>query len=437
MPNKLTHMLALILILVVPIGTAAEDNEDAPIKTLDKIIAIVNEGVITESELTQQIDLVKQQLRQSNIPLPPMAVLRKQVLQHLIDVNIQLQLAKQVNLTVSNNELNKAVEDIATRNNMTVQQLHQEIQSQGLDYAQYRENIRREMTLSRLQQEAVGNRVVITDEQVDNYLKTFQDQIKANQEFHVRSILIPLPESPTPDNITQAETKAQDLLKQIQAGTDFSQIAVAESGDQSALQGGDLGWRKLAALPATFAQRVITMTPGDIAGPIRTGNGFHLIKLEAQRTGAEHMVTLTHVRQILLRPDSTSTSTEIELRLGALREQILQDTDFSEVAAAYSEDPASANKGGDLGWLRPGALPPNIEQAIDQLKPGEISEPLQSQLGWHLIEVLGRRTEDDSEYQIRQQIQQLLYQQKLDEAVQNWLQELRGQVYIERFPNKE
>lgn len=439
MHNKFIHLIisTLILIWLIPTATAAEDDNNTPVSELDKIVAIVNDGVITESELVQQVNLIKQQLRQSKIPLPPIDVLRKQVLQHLIDVNIQLQLAEQVNLTVGNNELSEAIETIAARNNISVQQLHQQILSQGLDYNQYRENLRREMILAQLQQEAVGSTVIITDEQVDNYLKTFQEQIKTNQEFHIRNILVPLPESPTPDDITQAETKAQNLLQQIQDGADFSQIAVAESGDQSALQGGDLGWRKLAALPTIFAERITSMSPGEVTGPIRAGNGFHLIKLEAVRAGPDYMITRTHVRQILLKPGPERTVEETRERLAELRAQILQGTDFGEIATAYSEDLASAAKGGDIGWVRPGELPPDIDQVINQLKSGEISEPLQTQLGWHIVEVLGQRTEDDSEHQIRQQIRQLLYQQKFDEAVQTWLQQLRGQVYIERFPDED
>ncbi|MEE9451746.1 MAG: peptidylprolyl isomerase [Gammaproteobacteria bacterium] len=439
MQHQFTRFILLTLLLFSPFKLiyAIDDEVSSATEEIDSIIAIVNENVITESELEQELNTVKQQLIQSNVPLPSMDVLRRQVLQSLIDASIQLQLAKDLNLTISNEELDQALEDIAARNNLTLQQLHQEITSQGSSFTQFRESIRKEMTISRLQQEAVRYNIIVTDEQIDDYIQTYQEQIKANLEFHVRNILIPISESPTPNEITQAEQKANALLTRIRDGADFSQTAVAESGDQSALQGGDLGWRGLAALPEIFSQEVIHMEAGDVVGPIRASNGFHLIKLEGTRTGEQNEVTLTHVRQILLKLDPNKTSTEIKSELSKLRKKIIGGEDFVEIAEQYSEDYSSANKGGDLGWIRPEQLPPALEDEINRLKPDELSQPIQSQNGWHLLEVLGRRVEDDSERQIRATISQLLYQRRFDESVQNWLQELRGQIYIDIFNNND
>jgi peptidyl-prolyl cis-trans isomerase SurA len=399
---------------------------------LDKVLAVVNEDVITESEVKQQMAVLKNQILAKNMQVPDDKTLRKQVLQHLIDVNIQLQLAKTNGVTIDSAELNNAIGKIADQNHITMTQLREEVVKHGMSWNEYRENIKKEMLISRVQQKAVGKDVVVTPQQVDEYLKTYiKNNKKQNQTYQIQNIVVPLPEEPTSEQVKNAQARAQELLKKINKGADFSQLALAESSGEYALEGGDLGMRHLAELPEVFANTVVDMHVGQVVGPIRAGNGFQLIKLVAV-SGADtpHKVVKSHVRHILIKPEVGMTEEESINQVNHLCTQLKSGKDFSKMAKQYSVDAASAVKGGDLGWVTGEELVPAFAKAMSSLPLHTISKPVKTRFGWHIIEVLERKDVDDSQAHQRQEVMQFLQQRKFAEVVQTWQQHIRTDAYI-------
>lgn len=404
----------------------------AAVQPLDKVVALVNDNVITASELDAQVELLKKQLEAKQMQLPAEKVLRKQVLQHLIDVDLQLQLAKNNGISIDNIELNDAINKIATTNNISLTTLREEITKHGMTWKAYRENIRKEMTISRLQQKAVGREITVSNEQVEDYIKTAKQTEKEQGRFHLQNIVIPLPEAPTSEELSSARAKAKQLLAKIKAGADFSRLAIEESSGEFALEGGDLGERNLAELPELFAHEVVHMKPGDVVGPLRAGNGFQLIKLVGvAKNDEKHEVMQTHVRHILIKEDASTTAAEAERKVYNIYQQLKAGKDFTIMAKQYSVDAASAVKGGDLGWVNPGELVPDFETAMDKLAANTISKPVKSPFGWHIIQVLERKKVDDSNTYKMQQVRQFLTQRKFADAVQNWQQHLRTDAYVQ------
>lgn len=399
---------------------------------LDKVVAIVNDSVITESELNQQVDIFRHELESKRMQLPDEVALRKQVLQHLIEVDIQLQVAKQNDVTVDNADLNNAIEKIASQNKLTLTQLRDAVSQQGMSWRWYRENIRKEMIINRLQQKAVGPDVAaVSKQQVEDYLKTAKEDEKMQQTYHLQNIVIPLSEEPTTEQLKKAEQKAKNILARLKKGEDFNRIALAESSGEFALDGGDLGERRLAELPEIFARQVVYMQVGEVAGPIRTGNGYQLIKLVAiGGNNQHHEVKKTLVRHILLKQGVRMTAEEAKKQANNIYLQLKAGKNFALMAKKYSHDTATAVKGGDLGWVSSGELVPAFEEAMDKLPLKQVSRPVKTPFGWHLIEVLERKSVDDSESFKRQQVRQFLQHRKFAEAVQNWQQHMKSQAYI-------
>ena len=316
-------------------------------QTLDKVVAVVNEDVITESELETQMELLRKQLMAKRVQLPPEDVFRKQVLQHLIDVDVQLQLAKTYGVTVDTTEVDAAINKVAADNHLSLTSLRRELSKQGMSWEMYRDNFRKEMIIARMQQKAVGRDIDVTQQQVEDYIVKSAKDDKAKHIYHIQNIVIPLSEEPTTQELAKARRKANSLLKKIKSGENFGTLAVSESSDEYALEGGDLGKRHLAELPEIFAKEVVKMKPGEVAGPIRAGNGYQLIKLvNASKSDSQHKVTKTHVRHILLKQDVSMTNEEALKQVNSLYEQLKSGKDFSVMAKQYSLDPASASKGG-------------------------------------------------------------------------------------------
>jgi peptidyl-prolyl cis-trans isomerase SurA len=420
------HMIFLSVLL--PMLLVAESVQA---EMLDKVVAVVNNNVITASELNEQVGVLRKQMELKKVEVPSDDVLRKQVLKHLIDVDIQLQLAKQNDIAVDSAELNESIEKIAVSNHLTLTQLREELQKQGMDWEVYRENVRKEILMSRIQQQAVGKDVVVSTQQVENYLKTAHVNEKESQIYHLQNIVIPLPEEPTTEQVKRAKEKADSLLKKLKQGADFSTIAIAESSGEYALEGGDLGERHLAELPEIFGQKAINMSVGEVAGPLRAGNGFQLIKLIAiQGNDGHHEVSKTHVRHILIKPTVNMTEDEASKQIHNLYQQLKSGKDFGLMAKQYSLDASSAIKGGDLGWVTGDELVPSFAEAMDKLPLHTISDPVKTPFGWHLIEVLERKKMDDSVAFKRQQVRHFLQQRKFAEAVENWQQHLRADAYV-------
>lgn len=417
----------LILASVLLISFSAAEAKEL----LDKVVAVVNDGVITSSELDKQVAISKKQILAQRMQMPSDAVLRKQVLQHLIDVDLQMQMAKQNGITIDSTELNEAIEKIASMNHVTLSQLREELGKQGFSWSEYRRNIRKEMILTRLQQKAVGKDVAITNEQVEQYLKTNDHIDNSALTYRLQNIVIPLSEEPTTDELKKAQAQAEKLLEKIKKGEDFSRLAIEMSSGELALEGGDLGERHLAELPEIFAKEAVKMKVGQVIGPLRAGNGYQLIKLVSiGGENQQHIVTQTHVRHILLKADPSMLPSDSKKQINNIYQQLKSGKDFALMAKQYSLDAASATKGGDLGWVNPGELLPEFEKTMNKLPLHQVSKPVKTQFGWHLIEVIARKQKDDSQAFKKQQVRQFLQQRKFAEAVQNWQQHIRSQAYI-------
>lgn len=421
-----------LLTLLLPAAALAEVSSSAA-QPIDRIVAVVNEDVITQTELEEQMRLVAQQLRGQNTAPPPAAVLQRQVLERIVLARLQLQLAQNFGIQVDDTTLNRALENIAAQNKMSLREFRDVLERDGYRFERFREDIRREIIVSRLRQREVDNRVIVTDQEVDNLLATQAAQGGAEDDYHLSHILLAVPEGASPEQIAAVQREAEALLERLRAGADFSELAISRSDGQQALQGGDLGWRKLAQLPTLFADAVPRMQVGQVSTPIRSPSGFHLIRLNDRRGQAteRNVVAQTHVRHILIRPNEVTTASEARLRLERLRERIEGGEDFAELARAHSDDRASATKGGDLGWVSPGEMVADFDRAVAEVPKGAVSSPFRTDFGWHIAQVLDRRDFDNTEEYQRTRAREDVRQRKIEEEYQIWLRRLRDESFVE------
>ena len=422
-------LLAFFLWTGLPVAASADEDQERV--ELDRIVAVVNDDVITATELQQRIDTIVRQMRQQRTALPPQHVLRKQVLERIIVNRIQLQLAAANGIRVDDETLNQTIRKIAARNNMTLGQFREVIEADGFSFAQFRESMREEIIITRLRQRQVDSRIMVSDQEVENFLANQKIQGNANEEYRLGHILIALPEGASPRQIKQARSKAQKILDELRQGTDFTQEAMAVSDGQQALSGGDLGWRKAGELPTIFADVVQNMSVGDVSNLIRSPSGFHIIKLMDHRNAERHIVTQTRARHILIRTNDLTSDEQARELLLQLRERAAKGEDFAELARTYSDDKASAVDGGDLGWVEKGKMVPEFEKAMLALQPGQYSDAVKTQFGWHLIEVVDRRDVDVTEEFTKNKVREQIYQRKVEEAGTNWLRKLRDESYVE------
>jgi peptidyl-prolyl cis-trans isomerase SurA len=358
-------------------------------------------------------------------------VLRQQVLERLILQEIQSQRAKHVGLTISDEQLNGALQEIAQRNKIPFDQLPTALAAQGVDYKQYRESMRKELTLSTLRQRDVIAHINVSPHELDQYLSR-QQSAAANDEFNVSHILLSLPQAATPQQLEDITKKANDIAARAAKGEDFGQLAIANSNSQTALDGGQLGWRKGSQLPQFILDLVTKMKPGEVSTPVRTPSGFHIVKLNERRGGeAAVIVNQIHVRHILLKTSELDDDATVHEKLAKLRQRILNGEDFAGIASATSQDPGSAPDGGDLGWAGPGTFVPEFDKAIADLKPNEISEPFKTRYGWHIVQVLGTRTYDSTDDVRRQKAYAAIRESKTDEETELWLRRLRDDAFVE------
>ncbi|HSS63526.1 MAG TPA: SIMPL domain-containing protein [Gammaproteobacteria bacterium] len=411
---------------------AAVAQTAPPIIELDRIVAVVNDDVIVESELQARMRLVKDQLRQGGTALPPEDVLGKQVLERLILERLQIQIAERAGMRVEEETLNKAVEQVARQNNLDVSQFKQILERDGFDFARFREDIRNEILISRLQQRQVQNRITVTDRDIDNYVSTLEKQGTDASAYRLSHILVAVPEAASSEAIADARRQAERVVEQLRNGADFARLAVSQSDGQQALQGGDLGWRNGSELPTIFADVVPEMRKGEISDPIKSSSGFHVVQLADVRGDAgRHVVVQTRARHILVRPNEVTSDAEAKTRLEQLRVRIENGDDFEELARAHSDDRGSALQGGDLGWVNPGDTVPDFQSVMDTIPAGGLSEPFKTRFGWHLVQVLERREFDDTEKVKRARAADQIRQRKMDEELQNWLRQIRDEAYVE------
>jgi len=423
-----------LIFLLLPAPQLAAKSTVIP---LDKIIAIVDDNIITQIELNERVYLISQQIQQQGGSLPPQDKLRKQVLERLIVEKLQLEMAKKTGIRINDEMVNNVVANIARQNNLTMDQFRTVLKKDGFEFAEFRENIRREVTISRLRKIRVENKVNISEQEIDNFLAQASKGKSSGEEYHLSHILIATPEAATPQQIEKAKQIAQVVVTDLENGADFSQKAIAVSNDELALKGGDLGWRKTAQLPTLFTTVVGTMSKNEIKGPLRSASGFHIIKLLDKRNNSKtHIVNQTMARHILIRPTQVLNREEARLRLSEILQRIKAGEDFANLARASSDDKAAAAEGGSLGWVSPGTMVPAFEEEMNKLKPGEISEPFLTQFGWHIVQVMSRRKHDNTEQFERSQAIQLIRKRKTEEAIQDWLRRLRAEAYVDYRTNK-
>src|SRR5271165_4965847 len=398
---------------------------------LDRIAAIVNDGLVLKSELDAQMDAVSKRLQEQKVELPSQSVLKQQVLDRLILQEIQAQHAKRVGLTISDEQLNSALQEIAGRNKIPFDQLPTALAAQGIDYKQYRESMRKELTLNTLRQRDVISHINVTPRELDQYLAR-QQSAASNDEFNVSHILLSLPAAATPQQLDEISRKAQELATRAAKGEDFGELAIANSNSSTALDGGQLGWRKGGQLPQFVLDLVVKMKPGDVSAPVRTPSGYHIVKLNERRSGEiPVIINQIHVRHILMKPNELDDDETVREKLAKLRDRIEKGEDFAGIASTSSEDPGSAPDGGDLGWSGPGTFVPEFDKAIADLKVEEISEPFKTRYGWHIVQILGTRTYDSTEDVRRQKAFVAIRESKADEETELWLRALRDEAFVE------
>ncbi|MYH69957.1 MAG: molecular chaperone SurA [Gammaproteobacteria bacterium] len=401
------------------------------VQDLDRIVAVINDDVIMRSELAVKIRGVTTQMEEQNIPLPPLDILQKQVLDRLIMTKLQIQMAQNTGIRVDDETLNRTISNIARENELSLNQFREILEQDGYGYENFRREIRDEILISRLQQRQVDNRVIVTDREIDNYLSNQEHQGETDIEFHIAHILIAIPEGASSRQVTRARETAEQALSELQGGADFANMAATYSDGQQALDGGDLGWRKAGQVPTLFADFISDMEVGGLSGLIKSPSGYHIIKLLDKRSSEQVVVTQTKVRHILVRPDELTTVDDARRRLQQLRMRIEGGDDFAELAKAHSVDTMSAADGGDLGWVNPGDLVPEFENMMDSLEPGAVSEPFPSQFGFHILQVLDRREHDSTEDIKRARAREAIRRRKLEEARTDWLRQMRDEAYVE------
>ena len=398
---------------------------------VDRIVAVVNDEVITQNDLNERVNLVVKQIQKQGGQLPSADILTHQILERMINDLVQVQVAKESGIKVDDATLDRTIERIAAENNLPLAQFRAALERDGIKFPRFREDIRNEIMLARLREKEVENSVVVTDAEVETELAREEREASGDSEFNLAHILVLVPAQATPDQIEQRRRKAVQALSDLRRGVNFAQVAATYSDAPDALQGGALGWRSSARLPAIFLQTLERLQPGEVSDVLRSPNGFHIVKLLDKRgKAAAAGVQQTHVRHILLRAREGLSESEARDKLQRLRDRIVAGEDFAEVAKVNSED-ASASKGGDLGWVAPGDTVPEFERAMNALKDGEVSQPVHTPFGWHLVQVLERRSDELSGDRKKIAARQAIRQRKADEAYQDWLRQARDRAYVD------
>ena len=400
-------------------------------QVLDRAVAIVNDGIVTESDLQEQMAMIEARLKEQNTALPPPDVMRKQVLDRLIIQEVQLQRAERIGLKITDDQVNEQLADIAKRNGIPLAQMPAALAQQGIDYGSFRDNMRKEMTLQRLRQKDVLGKINITPRELEQFLERQKKMPSETDEYNVSHILLAIPPEATQAQVKEVEKLAEQIYTRSQ-DEDFGRLAVAYSNSQTALEGGSLGWRKGPELPTVLAEIVVGLKPGQVSRPMVTPTGYHLVKLnEVRSTDGSHIEDQVHARHILMRPDELQDDATVRQRLSDVRQRVLKGEEFAAFASSMSADSSSAVNGGDLGWSGPGSFVPEFEATLARLKDNEISEPFHTEFGWHIVQVLGRRQFDTTEESQRGRALRQLRESKVDEETELWLRRLRDEAFVE------
>lgn len=420
-PMMRTWLAPLLLSVTI---TAAQAQETV----LDRIVALVDDEVVLASELDAEMASVSRELTQRNVRMPPRDELRRQVLERLIMQTLQFNVAERRGIRVDSATLDAAVRRVAERNGITLPELRDALASEGLTMARFRDQMRREITLTRLREQEMNRRIDVTDQEIEQFIERNRDQTRS---YNLAQILIAIPEAASAQAIDAARERAQQVQQRLAQGESFARVAAAASDARNALEGGDIGWRTRAQLPSAAAQAITALEPGETTQILRTPAGFQIFNLNAVRDIDERLIQQAKLRHILIETNQVVTDEDARLRLEALRNRISQGVSFAELARSNSDDPTTASQGGDLGWINPANLPPNFRERVEALDLGELSEPFRARSGWHLVELLERRERDAGEQIAREEAAEAIRQRKSEEETELWLRELREEAYVE------
>ena len=422
--------LFISLLLCCSFGAAFAQSEtpDQP-AYIDSIIALVEDDVITNFELSQEVKKIREEYRQRGRELPQSDALNTQVLGLMINKSVLLQEARRRGVLITETQLNHTMQNLAKRNKKTLAEFRQALLANGINYKKFREDVRKQMIINTIDNSYARQKAQVSDQEVDDFIRR-NGANTGSQEYKISHILIALPDGANTEQVKKAKQKAQEVLQKLRNGGDFYTLAGEYSASSDALDGGDLGWRKLAEIPSLFAKVVPGMKVGQISKLIRSSSGFHIVKLDDKRDSEKLIVEQTHARHILIKPDKLLSDEEARQKLEKIRQQIIDGADFAEMAKKYSDDPGSKGLGGDLGWFSPGTMVPAFQKVLDRTKKGEISEVFHSSFGWHILQVLGRKQVDETETSKRNKIRAQLQKQKKAEMLELWHKKLRDEAYV-------
>ncbi|MCG7967955.1 MAG: peptidylprolyl isomerase [Candidatus Thiodiazotropha taylori] len=426
--SERSSFISLFLLLCLLLSSTLSP---AAVKELDYIVAIVNDDIIAKSELDNKTREMLAQMSQTRKNLPPMEIIQEQILERMIAKRLQLQAANRLGLSVDDATVTKAIANIAETNNITLLQLRETLEMDGISFPLFREQLREDILINRLKQKEVINRIVITEQDIKNFLAREIGSSRQRTAVRLLHILIATPEGASPQDVQAAKKRAMDIHQELLDGGDFSELAIRHSNGRQALEGGDLGWVETSRIPSLFTSVVDEMDAGSISSPIRNASGFHIVKLAEVKGGQKMIINQTHARHILINTNEIVSDDEARQRLETLRARIIDGDGFETLARSHSDDKASAIKGGDLGWTSPGDLVPQFEEQMNAMAIDEISQPFKTQFGWHIVQPLERRQHDSTEEVLKNKARQEIQKQKSEEAIELWLRRLRDEAYVE------
>ena len=406
-------------------------NVHSKIELLDRVVAVVDSGVIMESQLNSRVEEILQRLKNDNAELPPLNLIEEQVLDRLIIEEIQLQIADRAGIKISDSELNQTLARVSAQNNLSLEEFRIKLEGEGTSYRSFRDTIRKELIIQRVQRGKVGAKIDISEQEIENFINSEEGKTQLAEQYNVQHILLSVKSGSTEKEIEEIEVNANSLISRLNDGENFEKLAASFSAGQNALEGGYLGWRTEAELPSLFAEAVTGLKVGEIASPLRSGAGFHILKLIDKRGNTVKFLDQTLARHILVQPSEIRTENQAEELINTIYERLTSGEDFKQLARQYSEDPGTKMDGGELGWSNPGDYDPAFEQTLNATKIGELSKPVKSSFGWHVIEVMDRRNEDVSQEEQKDRAFRIIFDRKFEQELQSTLIELRAEAYVD------
>ena len=418
-------------IVFILLGFLISTNTYTKIELIDRVVAVVDSGVIMESQLNSRVEEILIRLKNDKAELPPLNLLEEQVLDRLIIEEIQLQLADRAGIKISDSELNQTLSRVSSQNNLSLEEFRLKLEAEGTSYKSFRDTIKKELIIQRVQRGKVGAKIDISEQELENFINSEEGRTQLAEQYNVQHILLSVKSGLSEIEIEAIENEAVSLLERLENGESFEKLAASYSAGQKALEGGFLGWRTSAELPSLFAEVVTGLTVGEVAQPVRSGAGFHILKLTDKRGNTVKFLDQTLARHILVQPSEIRTENQAEILINDIFKRLKEGEDFKQLARQFSEDPGSKMDGGELGWSNPGDYDPAFEMTLNATEIGQLSEPVKSSFGWHIIEVMDRRNEDVSQEEQKNRAYQIIFKRKFDQELQSTLIELRAEAYVD------